>query len=154
MTQNTVASVQAEFNAAINFALEGADQEGMLFLTMWREGDWAGIAQEFPSFKRPEQAAVASEQPSGYPSHSVIGQLIARHSGEPGFVEPLDGKNTYSVTAVEMVTKTYQIKANSEEQANERVCQVFSAAEDGVPEERELSVVSVIRNKPARKPGL
>lgn len=37
------------FKAAIDFALDGAD-EGLLFLAMWNEGNWVGIANEFPSF--------------------------------------------------------------------------------------------------------
>jgi hypothetical protein len=41
----------APYNAALDFALDGgADHEGLLFLRMWREGDWKGIADEFPSF--------------------------------------------------------------------------------------------------------
>lgn len=39
------------FNAAINFALDEADGEGLLFLRLWREGDWQAIAAEFPSFE-------------------------------------------------------------------------------------------------------
>lgn len=38
------------FNAAINFALDEADGEGLLFLRLWREGDWESIAEEFPEF--------------------------------------------------------------------------------------------------------
>ena len=38
------------FNAAINFALDEAGGDGLIFLRMWREGDWAGIAKEFPEF--------------------------------------------------------------------------------------------------------
>ena len=38
------------FNAAINFALDEADGEGLTFLRMWREGDWSGIEIEFPEF--------------------------------------------------------------------------------------------------------
>lgn len=37
------------FNAAINFALDEAE-DGMIFLAMWREGDWEGIAKDFPEF--------------------------------------------------------------------------------------------------------
>lgn len=43
--------MQEDFNAAINFALEGADGEGMIFLSMWREGDWEALEREFPDFK-------------------------------------------------------------------------------------------------------
>lgn len=45
MTDTTIA-----FNAAINFALDGAEGEGLLFLNLWREGDWESIAREFPDF--------------------------------------------------------------------------------------------------------
>jgi hypothetical protein len=38
------------FNAAINFALDHADSEGLLFLGLWREGNWEAIAREFPEF--------------------------------------------------------------------------------------------------------
>lgn len=39
------------FNAAIDFALDGgAGYEGLVFLRMWREGDWDGIRKEFPDF--------------------------------------------------------------------------------------------------------
>ncbi len=38
------------FNAAINFTLEKAGPEGLLFLGLWREGNWEGIAKEFPEF--------------------------------------------------------------------------------------------------------
>ena len=42
--------MQSAFNAAIDFAIDEADGEGILFLRMWREGDWDGIAKEFPDF--------------------------------------------------------------------------------------------------------
>lgn len=38
------------FNAAIDFALDDAEGDGLNFLRMWREGDWEGIAREFPDF--------------------------------------------------------------------------------------------------------
>ncbi len=38
------------FNAAISFALDEADGDGLLFLRLWREGDWESIATEFPHF--------------------------------------------------------------------------------------------------------
>jgi hypothetical protein len=42
----------ASFNAALDFALDGeAEEEGLTFLRMWREGDWVGIAKEFPKFE-------------------------------------------------------------------------------------------------------
>jgi hypothetical protein len=41
----------ASFNEALNFALDSKDAaDGKLFLGMWREGDWDGIAAEFPEF--------------------------------------------------------------------------------------------------------
>jgi hypothetical protein len=43
------------FNSAINFALDGADEEGLLFLRMWREGDWNGIKKEFPGYEIPKE---------------------------------------------------------------------------------------------------
>ena len=45
--------MQTAFNAAIDFALDDADGEGVIFLRMWREGDWKGIIEEFPEFKSP-----------------------------------------------------------------------------------------------------
>lgn len=36
-------------NAAIDYALDLAD-DGLLFLRMWREGDWSGIQKEYPDF--------------------------------------------------------------------------------------------------------
>lgn len=36
-------------NSAIDFALDSAD-DGLLFLRMWREGDWPGIQNEFPEY--------------------------------------------------------------------------------------------------------
>lgn len=38
------------FNAAINFALDESEGDGLIFLRLWREGDWEGIANEFPRF--------------------------------------------------------------------------------------------------------
>jgi len=36
-----------------NFAIDEAEYEGILFLKMWREGDWDGVTKEFPKFKGP-----------------------------------------------------------------------------------------------------
>jgi len=53
---------QKAFNAAINFAIDDADGEGITFLRLWRNGDWESIENEFPRFvisntlKRPQQA--------------------------------------------------------------------------------------------------
>lgn len=41
---------RSAFNAAIDFAIELGDYEGMGFLKLWREGDWEVIAGEFPDF--------------------------------------------------------------------------------------------------------
>ena len=38
------------YNAAINFARDEADGDCLLFLRLWREGDWESIAREFPEF--------------------------------------------------------------------------------------------------------
>jgi len=40
----------ASFNAAINYAIDDAGDHGVLFLSLWREGDWVGIQKEFPGF--------------------------------------------------------------------------------------------------------
>lgn len=46
--------MQEEFNAAINFTLDsGVGLDGLVFLRMWREGDWKGIREEFPEFTGP-----------------------------------------------------------------------------------------------------
>ena len=48
-------TMQEEFNAAINFAIDGAGwgRDGILFLRLWREGAWDEIAEEFPEFNGP-----------------------------------------------------------------------------------------------------
>lgn len=51
--ESDVEMVCREFNAAINFAIDDADGDGILFLRLWREGDWDSIAKEFPEFKGP-----------------------------------------------------------------------------------------------------
>ena len=38
------------FNAAINYAIDVAKSDAVLFLSMWREGDWEGIKSEFSDF--------------------------------------------------------------------------------------------------------
>lgn len=54
-TRNDLYRQSEAFNSAINFALSpDANLEGMLFLSLWREGDWAGLAKEFPEFKQQE----------------------------------------------------------------------------------------------------
>lgn len=40
--------------SAINFAVDEADGENATFLKMWREGDWQGLAREFPEYDIPE----------------------------------------------------------------------------------------------------
>ena len=42
-----------QFNAAINFALDKAGIDGLVFLGLWREGAWEEISKEFPEFKGP-----------------------------------------------------------------------------------------------------
>lgn len=46
------------FNAALDFAIDGVDEEGLPldsfdrleFLRMWREGQWSEIRENFPEF--------------------------------------------------------------------------------------------------------
>lgn len=40
------------FNSALNYALDDvdSDEDRILFLRMWREGDWGGIKENFPNF--------------------------------------------------------------------------------------------------------
>lgn len=46
-----VASIQGAFNGAIDFAIDDYDLTGgIVFLTLWREGNWSGIRDEFPEF--------------------------------------------------------------------------------------------------------
>ena len=45
-------------NSAINYALDHAD-DGLLFLRMWREGDWLGIEKEFQGFDLSEIGKLA-----------------------------------------------------------------------------------------------
>ncbi len=53
--RNDLYAQSEAFNSAINFALSpDANLEGMLFLSLWREGDWEGLAKEFPEFKQQE----------------------------------------------------------------------------------------------------
>jgi hypothetical protein len=52
------ADASVAFNDAINFALlSGLD--GLLFLELWREGNWEAIEQEFPEFDLSSSRAVA-----------------------------------------------------------------------------------------------
>lgn len=50
---NEVTTVDVIFNGAIDFAIDQAGPEGLLFLRMWREGDWGGIRTEFPEYEIP-----------------------------------------------------------------------------------------------------
>ena len=45
--------MQKAFNDAINFALDDLQEayDSMLFLKLWREGDWPEIREVFPEFK-------------------------------------------------------------------------------------------------------
>ena len=40
--------MQQCFNDAINFAIDEADGDGILFLRYWREGNYGVIRDEFP----------------------------------------------------------------------------------------------------------
>jgi hypothetical protein len=51
--QNLTEQQSAEFNAAINYAVDVAGLEAQIFLSMWREGGWEGLTNEFPDFERP-----------------------------------------------------------------------------------------------------
>lgn len=39
-----------EFNAAIDYALDKAESEGLSFLSLWREGAWDEIRENWPDF--------------------------------------------------------------------------------------------------------
>lgn len=45
-------NVEQIYNEALNFALDEIDDadDAIQFLSMWREGDWEGIRDEYPSF--------------------------------------------------------------------------------------------------------
>jgi len=53
--ENNPDNIRAQYNAALNFALDKIDDhfDKFEFLRMWREGDWDGLAEHFPEFKRP-----------------------------------------------------------------------------------------------------
>ena len=53
------------FNDAINFALDSAGRDGLLFLRFWREGDWEAIKDEFPEFELNERLIAVEEEDSG-----------------------------------------------------------------------------------------
>jgi len=44
-------NAQEDFNAAINYALDEAEGDHILFLELWREGNWEALQAEFPEFK-------------------------------------------------------------------------------------------------------
>lgn len=49
-----VDAVRKLYNAAIDFALDECDSlNGMVFLDLWRMGDWPAIRAEFPKFTGP-----------------------------------------------------------------------------------------------------
>jgi hypothetical protein len=48
------ARIAAIFNDAISFALDVAD-DGLLFLRLWREGDWLTLVSEFPDYTIPAE---------------------------------------------------------------------------------------------------
>jgi len=43
--------VRRDYNDAISFALQ--DEDGILFLSTWNEGDWESLRKEWPDFKLP-----------------------------------------------------------------------------------------------------
>lgn len=54
--EDGVEKVCEEYNAALDYAIdvaERADMSGILFLSMWREGDWDGLKRDFPDFSGP-----------------------------------------------------------------------------------------------------
>ena len=46
------AAMQIAFNNAVNFAIDDCDTNtgGIDFLTLWREGCWSEIREDFPEF--------------------------------------------------------------------------------------------------------
>lgn len=48
------AQIQADFNSAIDFAIETDDPRS--FLIAWREGDWDALREEWPEFVLPSIA--------------------------------------------------------------------------------------------------
>jgi hypothetical protein len=42
--------VKQAYSSAIDFAISDPNGEGITFLKMWQEGDWAGIKSDFPEF--------------------------------------------------------------------------------------------------------
>jgi|GEM_PF-6924093 len=56
------------FNSAIDYAIQCGD-EGAIFLSAWREGDWKTIANEFPEYSPPEPEGVPNceQLELGYP---------------------------------------------------------------------------------------
>ncbi len=53
LEEGATVSASELFNGAIDFALDQAGPEGLLFLRMRREGDWGGIRTEFPGYDIP-----------------------------------------------------------------------------------------------------
>ena len=53
MTKIEQNEMQQQFNAAIDFAVGKAGLEAGTFLSLWREGAWPEIREEFPEFKGP-----------------------------------------------------------------------------------------------------
>lgn len=58
MEEGAQADAPNAFNDAINFALM-TDQDGLSFLSLWREGDWDAIKNEFPKFDLSSSRAAA-----------------------------------------------------------------------------------------------
>jgi hypothetical protein len=83
------ARISAEFNAAINFALDKAGCEGLTFLSLWREGAWAEINAEWPEFKRPNHQDRIPQAPV----------LVNRDTLNKAFIFNVDNHGCLSVNA-------------------------------------------------------
>lgn len=64
--QAEVERLRGAFNAAIDYAcdLNDSPEDGVIFLRMWREGEWQQIAEEFPEFDLSStRAAIQHQEP-------------------------------------------------------------------------------------------
>ena len=53
---DSMLAMQQDFNDAINFALDYAGTSATDFLSLWREGCWEEIQENWPEFKLPSIA--------------------------------------------------------------------------------------------------
>ena len=53
MTTENVDEIKKLFNDVINFALDNAGDDGLIFLNLWREGDFNAISEVFPDYQIP-----------------------------------------------------------------------------------------------------